>query len=89
MVLLGKRAVISGRESVIPDEELFARKGSVIGVYFEVHQFPLSVIGFLSGSGSKYMLCKHEGTRETNSLNCTSSIIPNLVLFAKAGIGKL
>ncbi len=65
---------------------IYARKESVIGIYFESSLPPLPVIGETS-SGS-YTVCNIQGTQTTQILNCTSdSIQADLVIFANAEIG--
>ncbi len=65
---------------------IYARKESVVGIYFESSLQPLPVIGETS-SGS-YTVCNIQGNKTTQILNCTSdSIQADLVIFANAQIG--
>ena len=64
------------------------RKGTVIGVYFESGKKALPILGE-TNSGS-HSLCKLQGSKDTDSLDCTlNKIENNLVLHAQAKIGKI
>ncbi len=74
---------------VVVLNNLYARKGSVIGVYFEANETPLSVIGQVTSPSSSYSVCRKEGTKiSTVPINCTLNMVPNLIIFAQAHIGE-
>ena len=67
----------------------YATQGSVIGVYFEPSQFPLSVIGSLPASPYEDLVtCKLPGNRRTTSIDCQFHMVTDLVVLASATICK-
>ncbi len=68
---------------------LYVRKGAIIGVFFELNETPLPVIGTFSSS-TNYTVCKLTGTETgTTMINCTSNMISNLIIDAEMDIGNI
>ena len=89
-ITIGPKAPLSAGYETISVNNVFVRKGAIIGVFFELNRTPLPVIGTVSGS-TNYTVCRLTGTMtETTMINCTSTnMISNLLLEAEMDIGNI
>ena len=84
-----RRSGSNDAEEGSPPMDLYVRKGAIIGVYYRPNTQILRVIGQETPSSNDRMVCKRAGSLDDNqSVNCTSSLDTDLLIFAEATIGK-
>ena len=84
-----RRSGLTGAEEGSPIDELYVRKGAIIGVYYRSDTRILRVIGQETSSSNDRMVCKRAGNLDdSQSVNCASSLDTDLLIFAEATIGK-
>ncbi len=88
LISIGPMAVLLADSVTSSVNNVFVRKGAIIGVFFEPNIPSLPVIGTVS---TNYTVCKLTGTlTETTMINCTSAnMISNLIIDAEMDIGNI
>ena len=83
-----KRAGTSGGKSKNAGNNVFVRKGAVIGVYFKTNDVAMLIIG--NATAGNHSVCKYQGDKDNSSpIDCTSSLIQtDIIIHAEGQISK-